>query len=828
MKNILLNNSNNKIIIGIVLGIIIANIKTIILFELSLELSNMIFYFIALLYFISFALLELLIFINKDINKLEILEIRYDKNIRSLSITMNNENLLAGEDLFKGIYNTVINNKEFKDFGHQKIIILSCTLEDFKEYNIHSNVLIDNDTPFTDYYNEISNDLGSYNNLEYGYHNMNIIRFTIKAWNCSNLKNLKIKETYNAITIERSTESTNKQRISKRLWLDSYYKNSNRSFSTSAVSHNKHWYKALITPLSLYNKNGKLKLNSPNPIFTMDLETIKFDNVQVPIAISCASNNNSNLFIIDHILLINNKELALQKLWSQYFNYLENLVNDLELDKLTIFAHNLGDFDGYFLYKALMNHYKPDNISSIIDESNSFISIKYNDSLSNITFEWKDSLRVFPISLDKLCKVFAVEGKLTPYNPKFNSIELFNNPRIWGLFKKYSLQDSISLYNALYYAQFLYFNKFGVDIESIYSTATLSLKIFRTKFLDKDIFILPQKIDTFIRQGYFGGGTDVYKSYGKKLYYYDVNSLYPYAMLNPMPYDLINPKLVNLANRTLESFFGFAHAKINCPLNMQRPVLPFHYEGKTIYPVGNWEGVYFSEELKAVEKLGYKITLIKGYEFTKIDLFTKYVNTFYEIKRCSKGAEKMIAKLLLNNLYGYFGRKQINIQTQNIKNSELEPILLTKIVKSTSKINDEYSTVLSYTNINKNLLVKLNNELDSNIENFFSPIKSNVALAAAVTAYARIIMIPFKIDPNTLYTDTDSIFTTKPIDLTLLGDQLGQMKDEMNGILIEEGLFLGPKNTAFLIVCSSLSCPSLLPTINSGKGLSVTELSVSE
>jgi hypothetical protein len=219
--------------------------------------------------------------------------------------------------------------------------------------------------------------------------------------------------------------------------------------------------------------------------------------------------------------------------------------------------------------------------------------------------------------------------------------------------------------------------------------------------------------------------------------------------------------------------------------------------GKTNYPVGNWKGVYFSEELKAVVKLGYQVTLIRGYEFTKIDLFTKYVKTFFEIKRISTGPERMIAKLLLTNLYGYFGRKQINILTNNVKNSNLEPILLTRVVKSIINVNEKYSTVLAYSNINYKLLTKLNNELHNNIENFYSPIKSNVAIAAAVTAYARIIMIPFKIDPNTLYTDTDSAFTSAPIDSSLIGDQLGQMKDEMKGILIQEGLFLGPQKYGY-------------------------------
>jgi hypothetical protein len=126
-----------------------------------------------------------------------------------------------------------------------------------------------------------------------------------------------------------------------------------------------------------------------------------------------------------------------------------------------------------------------------------------------------------------------------------------------------------------------------------------------------------------------------------------------------------------------------------------------------------------------------------------------------------------MAKLQLNNLYGYFGRKQINIQTDNIKNDNLNLYILSRIVKSITPINDNYSTILSYTNINHKMLEQLNNELHSDIKGYQSLIKSNVAIAAAVTSYARVVMIPFKIDPNTLCTDTDSIFITKPIDSLL-------------------------------------------------------------
>ena len=527
----------------------------------------------------------------------------------------------------------------------------------------------------------------------------------------------------------------------------------------------------------------------------MDIETIKHNGYQTPIAISSCGPKGSKLFLVDHLLLKTDSDLAVKQLWFKYFDYLISEVVTIGLDKITIFAHNLGDFDGYFSFKGLLNNYNPENISSIIDHSNSFISITWKDK---VTIEWKDSLRIYPMSLDKLCELFTVTGKLIPYDLRFNDISLFNNHNLLLIFKKYALQDAIALYDSLKIAQSTYFDLFKVDVESVYSTATLALKIFRTKFLDKDIFILPQHMDTFIREGYYGGGTDVYKAYGENVHYYDVNSLYPSAMLNPMPYDLVTPNLINLTKRNLDTFFGFAKAEIYCPSDMLRPVLPYHSNGKTIYPIGIWTGVYFSEELKAVSKLGYQIRLISGYEFTQTDLFSKYVNTFYEIKRTRKGSEKAVAKLLLNNLYGYFGRKQINIITQNVKNEQIEGLLLSRVVKSINKINEKYSTVLSYSNINHKLLSQLNNEIHHvSLKDVISPIKSNVAIAAAVTSYARIHMIPFKIGPNTLYTDTDSIFTLKPIDPKLLGDGLGLMKDEMNGLLIKEALFLGPKQYGY-------------------------------
>lgn len=103
--------------------------------------------------------------------------------------------------------------------------------------------------------------------------------------------------------------------------------------------------------------------------------------------------------------------------------------------------------------------------------------------------------------------------------------------------------------------------------------------------------------------------------------------------------------------------------------------------------------------------------------------------------------------------------------TQNVHNDELINILLTRVVKSIKPINENYTTVLTYSNVNYNLLEKLNNEFTS-IGTDETFVMSNVAIAAAVTSYARIAMISISIDSNTLY--TDSAFTTKPIDPNLL------------------------------------------------------------
>ena len=352
----------------------------------------------------------------------------------------------------------------------------------------------------------------------------------------------------------------------------------------------------------------------------MDIETIEFKGKEIPVSISIRTKNKleifiiaHNLFLIDADMAIIDVEVAIEELWNKFFDFIISNCN-----KEVIFVHNLGTFDGFFLYKALSNRFKPEEVSCLIDTHNKFIQITLEIEKLKIVF--KDSYRIFQVSLNDLCNILYLPGKSFSYKPEFHKRSLFEKSVLLEEFKDYSLQDSKCLYDCIYKLQEMYLIDYNVVITSILSTSTLSLKIFRTKFLKVNITILKRIDDSFVRKAYFGGATDYYQLKTTKLYHYDVNSLYPFALMKPMPFKLIrkiNFKNKNNSGFNLDEFFGYLKVEVTCPKDIKVPVLPCKFNGKTIFPTGTWIGNYFSEELKAVLSLGYKFKFIEAYEFNK-------------------------------------------------------------------------------------------------------------------------------------------------------------------------------------------------------------------
>lgn len=492
------------------------------------------------------------------IKPLKLIDKHYNRVGKFTQFTFENNKLLDHKYLFAALFASLISHDEFEKIG-KKILIVSISKEE-QTFHIHKNIIIDENTSISNYLDKIENHIQAFYESGYPITTFNVLH--VKLWDYNFQSRIKGQNTNNSI-----------------------HKFGRSFHNSSLISNNKDLN--LISPLKTPKVINKIS------IAAIDLETVKVNNDQLPVSISFSyifKGEIKTIFeLIDLNQLLENPDKAIGMLWLNFMNRL----NNLNLHKCVIFSHNLGSFDGYFIFKGLLGlpNINLDKVNSIIDDFHRFINIDiiFKDS----KFIFKDSIRIFPISLQDLCDIFDVEGKLHAYNPEFNKLTLFDNPDLLNQFTQYAKQDSISLLKALLKAQHIYITEYEVDIASVWSTSTLSLKIFRQRFLKTDIPILSNKLDDIIRLSYIGGSTDYYIKYGEGLKHYDVNSLYPKAMCNPMPLEFLGESIGG--NVKLEDSFGFVEARITTPDDLTIPLLPFKVENETLHPLGSWMGIYFSE-----------------------------------------------------------------------------------------------------------------------------------------------------------------------------------------------------------------------------------------
>jgi len=157
----------------------------------------------------------------------------------------------------------------------------------------------------------------------------------------------------------------------------------------------------------------------------------------------------------------------------------------------------------------------------------------------------------------------------------------------------------------------------------------------------------------------------------------------------------------------------------------------------------------------------------------------------------------------LNQLYGYFGRRKTLIETKNVYTKDLMIYYGTFTIFSEITINENISTILMSSNLDYDLINDIKTDTALDLITSFRKVKSNVAIAAAVTSYARIEMMQLKmllvkLGINLYYTDTDSIFVDQELPPELIGNELGQLKDELKGEYIKKAYFLGIKKYGYL------------------------------
>lgn len=334
-------------------------------------------------------------------------------------------------------------------------------------------------------------------------------------------------------------------------------------------------------------------------------------------------------------------------------------------------------------------------------------------------------------------------------------------------------------------------DEFKININTKYklSIPSIAKTIFKLKFpkQEKSIYNLNSDEYTFIRLGFIGGRNEIYKPIVEHTnYYYDVNSLYPFIMkTKPMPINA--PIFRNLEYFSsqeqegsegfkLENFFGFLDVKVQAPEEIDcsfLPILAFradmalitppdYYDMKyekilaglpgmerlsTIYPLGIFKGVYFSEELKYALSHGYKIIKIyAGIQFPQSAvIFDGFVDLIYQKRlnalKDKKDFEEEFWKKMLNTLYGRYAMITTEIRDHFQDQNEKEEKEELEQENSNLKDDSKFITVTQKTKYH------------------------NVAISAAITAYARIYMhkIIFTNKLKILYWDTDGIFLSEPL-----------------------------------------------------------------
>ena len=390
---------------------------------------------------------------------------------RYRTFTFSNVGLLNHKEALRSIYNNLMNNVDFTSFGKHKVVIITALVGDI-EYNFHPNVYLSNNTRFEEYYDNVKRFVDKHytSASSHIYLNDIIPMFSVKVWDMDSMKNANIKRTVVSRPVFKRHYSTSNS-------IDPRIKNKKELNDIND---------GLISPYEIKNPH------SIKPFGTMDVETMNINNKQIPIAISmcfsmpfdpnCKTEPKTRFFIINRKLLKVDVHKAVLDLFTRYFKYVA------QLPPHTIFVHNLGSFDGYFILKYLTFAFNADRVLSIVDDSNKFIQISLclkdpNEKLKSdesipYTY-WKDSYRIFPVSLNDLAKVFNKgEGKTSPYNPEFNSISMFNNKKLLSGFRKYSIQDSVALYKSMRSAIHAYHLEYSIDLSDVLSTSSLSLKIF--------------------------------------------------------------------------------------------------------------------------------------------------------------------------------------------------------------------------------------------------------------------------------------------------------------------------------------------------------------
>lgn len=548
---------------------------------------------------------------------------------------------------------------------------------------------------------------------------------------------------------------------------------------------------------TLIKNTNNLPIKSGYYIMAGDFETIFIEDKQYPVCLGLAYyfvdvDNCIVKHSYEHFLLEESEKQNLKDNYYLLFYKMLKFLTLLNQKEVYIFFHNGSSLDFTLILSSLERIMVVENKKYLL---NNFIyknptifsfTLHLNDRCKVV---FRDSFTLIPFSLSKAGMLFEADVKKGEYDYdklEFNNFVSTYDSEFWSELLFYMKQDCLTLLHLLNkYIDLL--KEYNCDITTKNSVSSIALSIFRNEdnnfynYHKTPLHKLTSNIDEFIRKSYFGGATEIYKPLGFDIKVYDVNSMYPAAMIdNDMP--IGKPKFTKEVD--LDNFFGFVLCKCEVPSDLYRPVLPFKKGGVVIYPTGEFEGVYFSEELKYAQSKGYKITPKCGYTFERGRPFTTFMEYFYNkrIEDKNNRTKSTFYKLVMNSLYGRMGLKKEISEMAIVDRYNFDKISTVFKVEDYSEFGDE--VIIKYNKeIDKDRLSVLERYYDVDevkklvrrVDVLLDNQMSAVQIASAVTSYSRMKILEFSEKYDSLYIDTDAIYTNKRIEGS---NKLGELKFE--------------------------------------------------
>jgi len=230
------------------------------------------------------------------------------------------------------------------------------------------------------------------------------------------------------------------------------------------------------------------------------------------------------------------------------------------------------------------------------------------------------------------------------------------------------------------------------------------------------------------------------------------------------------------AEAFIEQFCAVARVRLSSPI----PAYAKRFDGKLIYPIGEFTAYLTTPGLQYALDNGHVVSIDELALYRQEDLFTEYVDHFYDLRRKYKSAGNEVysymIKIFMNSLYGKFGQSQ-PIEDREYIDAPDQYYRMDIVDTVTGEV--EIQTLLMNT-----LITSRGKKNGSN---------SLVSIPAHITEYGRLMLWDI-IDSvgygNVLYCDTDSVkMERKWIDRVqhpISNEDLGALKveEEFNRLII--------------------------------------------